>query len=92
MSKDSTTHAPLIPMSEIFMPGTGTDESEDHDHAGSNGHALSLIESEISHLTGVQATNNDEIKKRLTEIQALRESNLVVAGALGGLRKIKDKL
>lgn len=94
MSATPSNNAPLIPMSEIFM--SGSDESprtgKEHDHRGSVSHVLSLIEKEIIHLNNIQSGNNDDIKKKLTEIQTIRESNLVVVGALGGLKRIREKL
>ena len=59
---------------------------------GSRAYSLELIDNEIENLSSIQSKNNEEIKKRLTDIQSLRENNLVVVGALGGLKKLKEKL
>lgn len=91
---------PLIPMSEMFMSNTATENKKDaRQHAdqqvtkkGSMSYAQEMIDNEIASLQKVQSNNNEEIKKRLTDIQALRENNLLVVGALGGLKKIKENL
>jgi hypothetical protein len=91
---------PLIPMSEMFMSNTGGEHNKDirqqiepqTPKKGSMAYAQEVIDSEIASLQKIQSTNNDEIKKRLTDIQSLRENNLVVVGALGGLKKMKESL
>ncbi|CAM9094074.1 unnamed protein product [Ectocarpus sp. 12 AP-2014] len=104
----SQSHGPLIPMSEMFMQsphgsatGTGAHNTDRREVAeqgqnlskkGPLAHALETIDSELTSLGKVQSSNNDEIKKRMTEIQSLRENNLVVVGAIGGLKKMKDSL
>lgn len=100
-----STHSPLIPMSEMFTDSAannkdnnnnigGADEQARKNPAtkGSLSYALEQIESEIAGLTDIQSNNNEEVKKRLTEIQSLRENNLVVVGAIGGLKKLREKL
>ncbi|CAM9098590.1 unnamed protein product [Sphacelaria rigidula] len=92
---------PLIPMSEMFMSNTtGGEHSKDvrqqfeqqTPKKGSMTYTQEVIDSEIASLRKIQSTNNDEIKKRLMDIQSLRENNLVVVGALGGLKKMKESL
>ncbi|CAM9101276.1 unnamed protein product [Ectocarpus sp. 8 AP-2014] len=51
-----------------------------------------MIQSELDSLSKIQTSNNEEIKKRLTEIQTFRENNLVVVGAIGGLKKLMEKM
>ncbi len=100
MSSDNTSgnHAPLIPMSEIFTSRTtanadaATTATRDQTRKGTYIYTLDLIESEINNLTSIQTSNNEEIKKRLTDIQKYRENNLVVVGALGGMKKMREKL
>ena len=99
MNENVSTHTPLIPMSEMF--GSSTNESNDSRQPmeqqkslqkASLAYVEEIIESELCSLTKIQTSNNEEIKKRLTEIQSFRENNLVVVGAIGGLKKIKEKL
>lgn len=100
MSSDNTSgnHPPLIPMSEIFTSRTAADTdaaitaTRGQTREGTSSYTLDLIESEITNLTSIQTNNNEEIKKRLTDIQKYRENNLVVVGALGGMKKMKEKL
>lgn len=97
MNDSASNHAPLIPMSEMFM--SSTPESKDARQSAdkqssktSPSYVLDLIDNELESLVKIQNSNNEEIKKSLTDIQRLRENNLLVVGALGGLKKIKDKL
>lgn len=104
MSNSVSHQAPLIPMSEMFTPTTTADSSKDshlptghqqhvqQPQKGSLSYSLELIDNEITSLDAIQSKNNEEIKKRLADIQSLRENNLVVVGAIGGLKKIKEKL
>lgn len=102
MSSDNTAGnhppPPLIPMSEFFTSRTTDDTdaaitaTKDQTKKGTPNYTLDMIESEITNLTSIQTNNNEEIKKRLTDIQKYRENNLVVVGALGGMKKIKEKL
>lgn len=68
------------------------EQNQANSKKGSLAHALEIIDSELTNLSSVQSKNNDEIKKRLTDIQSLRENNLVVLGAIGGLKKMKENL
>jgi len=99
MNENVSTHTPLIPMSEMF--GSSTNESNDSRQPmeqqkslqkASLAYVEEIIESELCSLTKIQTSNNEEIKKRLTEIQSFRENNLVVVGAIGGLKKIREKI
>ena len=99
MNEKVYTHTPLIPMSEVF--GSNTNESNDSRQPveqqkplqkASPAYVLEIIESELDSLTKIQTFNNEEIKKRLTEIQSFRENNLVVVGAIGGLKKMRQKI
>ncbi|CAN0247540.1 unnamed protein product [Ectocarpus sp. 6 AP-2014] len=99
MNDSVSTHTPLIPMSEMF--GSNTNETSDSrqpmeqqksSQRASLTYVLEIIESELGSLAKVQTSNNEEIKKRLTEIQSFRESNLVVVGAISGLKKIREKI
>lgn len=102
MSDSVPTHTPLIPMSEMFTTSTTSethkdirqpvDQHQQNPKKGSLAYSTEVIDSEIANLTSIQSNNNEEIKKRLADIQSLRENNLVVVGALGGLKKIKEKL
>lgn len=94
MDNSVANHAPLIPMSEMFLSGTDKNARKpmEQDKKESLSYALELIDAELASLNTIQCTNNEEIKKRLTDIQSLRENNLVVVGAIGGLKKIKEKL
>ena len=103
-----SSHSPLIPMSEMFMSAAPAEERESAASKGNSGadeqackntatkgslsYALEQIDREIAGLTDIQSNNNEEVKKRLTEIQSLRENNLVVVGAIGGLKKLREKL
>lgn len=51
-----------------------------------------VIMEEIDQLAQKQDKTNEEIKRRVAELQSLRESNLVVAGAVSGLRKILNEV
>lgn len=98
MTENSSNDAPLIPMSQMFMASTpeANESQQPADRQSSKkaspSYTLQIIDSELGNLGKVQTQNNEEIKKRLTEIQTFRESNLVVVGAIGGLKKIKEKL
>lgn len=102
MSDSVPTHTPLIPMSEMFATSTASevnkdthqpvDQQQQRSKKGSLSYSMEVIDLEIANLTSIQSNNNEEIKKRLTDIQSLRENNLVVVGAIGGLKKIKEKL
>lgn len=103
MPEHASNHAPLIPMSEMFATSTAASEvpkdtrqpveqQQPPSKKGSLSYSLELIDLELTNLTNIQSTNNEEIKKRLTDIQSLRENNLVVVGAIGGLKKIREKL
>jgi len=99
MNENVSTHTPLIPTPEMF--GSSTNESNDSRQPmeqqkslqkASLAYVEEIIESELCSLTKIQTSNNEEIKKRLTEIQSFRENNLVVVGAIGGLKKIREKI
>lgn len=102
MPEHVSNHAPLIPMSEMFTTSSASEVRKDTrqpveqqqlpSKKGSLSYSLELIDLELANLTNIQSTNNEEIKKRLTDIQSLRENNLVVVGAIGGLKKIREKL
>ena len=102
MTDNGSNHAPLIPMSEMFgaVAENSRDKTQltDQSHQqqlpkkGSTSYSQDVIDREIANLDAIQSKNNEEIKKRLTEIQSLRENNLVVVGALGGLKKIREQL
>lgn len=100
MNENVSTHTPLIPMSEMFGPSTNESsdsrqpimEQQKSLQKASLAYVLEIIESELGSLTKIQASNNEEIKKRLTEIQSFRENNLVVVGAIGGLKKMREKI
>lgn len=98
MSDIDPTHTPLIPMSEILMSGTNESSGprqppeQQSSKTTSSSHVLEIIESDLKSLSNIKNSNNEEIKKKLTEIQSLRENNLVVVGAIGGLQKIKEKV
>lgn len=51
----------------------------------------SIIDSEIKTLIGTQEKTTEEIKKKLTEIQTLKEHNLVISGAISGLKKVRGQ-
>ncbi|CAM9106511.1 unnamed protein product [Ectocarpus sp. 12 AP-2014] len=99
MNESVANNAPLIPMSEMFLSSTkeGSEPRQpaDHQHVSkkaSLSYVLQMIESELDNLAKLQTKNNEEIKKRMTGIHGFRENNLVVVGAMGGLKKIRDKL
>jgi len=102
MSNDGISKQnPLIPMSDIFSPPSTSQYNKDSrkqidspaaQSQPANPSVLDLMDKEIANLQKIQADNNEEIKKRLTDIQSLRENNLVVVGALGGLKKLKESL
>ncbi len=87
---------PLLPVPDLLLRDASSD-----DDAGAKSRpdasdvseaekrrATSVIRAEMEHLTRTQERNNDEIKKRASDLQALRENNLVVAGAVSGLKKV----
>ncbi|CAN0448788.1 unnamed protein product [Ectocarpus sp. 12 AP-2014] len=99
MNDNVSTHTPLIPMSEMF--GSNTKESiasrqpmeqQKCSQKASLAYVLEIIDGELDSLSKMQTSNKEEIKKRLTEIQSFRENNLVVVGAIGGLKKIREKI
>lgn len=102
MSNDGVSKQnPLIPMSDIFSPSSTSQYNKDTRKQFESPVARSqpatpsvidLMDKEIANLQKIQTDNNEEIKKRLTDIQSLRENNLVVVGALGGLKKLKESL
>ncbi len=53
---------------------------------------LKIITDEIGKLSTTQDKNNEEIKKRMSDLQALRENNLVIAGAVSGLKKMAQEI
>ncbi|CAN0370567.1 unnamed protein product [Ectocarpus sp. 12 AP-2014] len=99
MNENVSTHTPLIPMSEMFGSNTNErmasrqpTEQQECLQKASLAYVLEIIEGELDSLSKIQTSNKEEIKKRLTEIQSLRENNLVVVGAIGGLKKIREKI
>lgn len=99
---DVVQSTPLISMSEMFTTSTTPEAKTDgrqtvHQQQGASkkgsvAYSHEIIDTEIENLSNIQTNNNEEIKKRLSDIQRFRENNLVVVGAIGGLKKIKDKL
>ena len=83
---------PLIPMSEMFSSSTTESKDVRQKSGQPPSSTKDLIDIELETLTTVQTSNNEEIKKRLTDIQSLRENNLVVIGAIGVLKKLKKNL
>lgn len=100
MNENVSTHTTLIPVSEMFGSTNGGGSSDSRQpfdqkqssNKSSLSYALEIIEIELASLSKIQTSNNEEIKKRLTEIQKFRENNLVVVGAIGGLKKLKEKI
>lgn len=98
MNDSTTNNTPLIPMSEMFMSSTAENKEirqpaeQQLSKRASPSYAPELIDKELESLVKIQDSNNEEIKKRLTDIQRLRENNLLVVGAISGLKKIKEKL
>lgn len=102
-SSHETTSTPLLPISDLIssdISNTASDISTKVDLAVADGlqkakgkendRVTSIIRGELEQLTQTQAKNNEEIKKKASELQSLRENNLVVAGAVSGLRKVLD--
>lgn len=95
MNDGTTNNATLIPMSEMFMSGTAESKEKRQpveQQLSKRESTPELIDKELESLVKIQDSNNEEIKKRLTDIQRLRENNLLVVGAISGLKKIKEKL
>lgn len=88
----NTTTAATAGPADAAAATSNTEQQQQGLRKGSRAYSLELIDNEIENLSSIQSKNNEEIKKRLTDIQSLRENNLVVAGALGGLKKLKEKL
>lgn len=99
------TVTPLLPITDLLTSGVSTSVSEitkkvdsavtselkkvqDTEHEK----IQKVLKDEITRLTETQTKNNDEIKKRVTELQSIRENNLVVAGAVSGLKKVLGDL
>ena len=85
----------LTPVSEMFASATAAETqkvAEMSSKKGTLSYAQEMIGLEIDKLQHIQSENNEEIKKRLKDIQGLRENNLVVAGAIGGLKNVKEKI
>jgi len=51
-----------------------------------------IIDSEMKRLIGTHEKNKEEITKRLTEIQTLKENNLVMLGAISAIKKLRSEL
>jgi hypothetical protein len=95
-----TTTKPLLPIADLLSPdiSTASSISDKVDcavkeglkkvKAGENDRVTRILEDEIAELLLAQEKNNDEIRKRALDLQTLKEKNLVVAGAVSGLRKV----
>lgn len=96
---------PLLPIADLLsqdISNTASSISSNLDKAVTSGlqkaktteneRVSTIINNEITQLNQKQDKINDEIKKKVAELQSLREKNLVVAGAVSGLRSILDNI
>lgn len=97
--------SPLLPITDLMsndVSKTVSFVSERVDRAVSEGmtkvkgeeseRILNILTDEISKLSTTQEKNNEEIKKRVADVQSLRENNLVIAGAVSGLKKMVQEI
>ena len=103
-SKSSVT-TPLLPISDLLsedVSSTASTISNKVDLAVSDGlkkmkdkeneKVSSIIRKEIAHLVQLQEKNNNDIKTKAAELQGIRENNLVVSGAVSGLKKVLKEI
>ena len=92
---------PLLPIADLLsdeISTTASSISEKVDRVvtegmekikgGEGARIVDIINGEIVRLTKSQEKNNEEHNKRVKEIQTIREQNLVISGAVSGLKKI----
>jgi len=96
------TSSPLLPISELCQSSTKehssvdkinkmmTDEISNIQKAEKES-ILKKIDVETKTLVGKQEEIQAEIQKRVTEVQTLKENNLVLAGAISSLKKIREQ-
>lgn len=100
-SSKKCAKGPLLPISDLLsdgIPRTTSSISEKMDQVVTDGmkkvkgeegaRIVDIINGEIATLTKSHDRNNEEYNKRVKEIQAIREQNLVISGAVSGLKKI----
>ena len=100
-SSRKTAQGPLLPVSDLLsddMSGASSSISERVDRVVSDGmkkirgdegsRIVDIINEEIATLTKSHDKNNEEHNKRVKEIQSIREQNLVISGAVTGLKKV----
>lgn len=100
-----SSKTPLLPITDLLgqdISSTASSISSNLDRAVTDGlqkaksteneRVTTIINEEITQLAQKQENNNEEIRKRVADLQSLREKNLVVAGAVSGLRKILESI
>lgn len=103
--KKSSATTPLLPISDLLsedVSSTASTISNKVDLAVTDGlqkmketeneKVVSIIKKEMSHLVQLQEKNNEDIKKKAAELQGIRENNLVVSGAVSGLKKVLKEI
>lgn len=98
-----TAQGPLLPISDLLtddVSGTASSISDKVDRVVMDGmkkikvdegsRIVDIINKEIETLTKSQEKNNEEHNKRVKEIQTIREHNLVISGAVSGLKKVLE--
>ena len=104
-SSKKVAQGPLLPISDLLsdeMSPTTSSISEKVDRVVSDGmkkikgdegsRIVDIINAEIETLTKSQDKNNEEHNKRVKEIQTIREHNLVISGAVSGLKKVLESI
>lgn len=100
-SSKKSAQGPLLPITDLLsdeMPRTASSISEEVDRVVTDGlkkvkgdegaRIVDIITGEIETLIKSQERNNEEHNKRIKEMQVIREKNLVISGAVSGLKKI----
>lgn len=100
-SSKKVAQGPLLPITDLLsdeVSPTASSISEKVNRVVSDGmkkirgdegsRVVDIINAEIETLTKSQEKNNEEHNKRVKEIQTIREHNLVISGAVSGLKKV----
>ena len=93
--------SPLLPISELCSSSVQDNLVADklnkmmsdevaRVHKTEKDSVIQKIDDELKRLNETQEKTTSEIKKRVTEVQSLKDNNLVIAGAAAALKKIRE--
>ena len=102
---EKNNNNPLLPVADLMsqeIPGPSSSISESVDKAvaeslkkakGSETERIrTIMNDEISRMSTVQEQNNEEIRKKASDLQVLKDKNLVLAGAISSLKKVMESI